>query len=111
MKISYYDNNEIEHNEFGTINIDRVYCLDFNKFSNNEWTALADIYRKLPNQVVEGNIEQQMWFGTEGVSEFYLWSSVEPSGLQVVGHLKERDWKHWEKLFHESIGQFPFFNA
>ncbi|ERI91038.1 hypothetical protein HMPREF1982_03403 [Clostridiales bacterium oral taxon 876 str. F0540] len=111
MKISYYDNNEIEYNEFGVLNIDRVYCLDFNNFSNDDWSVLADIYRKLPNQIILDNMEQQMWFGTEGGSEFYLWSSVEPSGLQIVGHLREHDWKHWEKLFHEKIERFPFLDT
>jgi hypothetical protein len=111
LKIVFYDNQEVEHNDSGVLDIDRVYCLDFNNFTKDDWSVLGGIYSKLPNQIIENNIGQQMWFGIEDSSEFYLWASAEPSGLQVVGDLREHDWKQWEKLFHDRIEHFPFFEV
>lgn len=107
MNICFYDNNEIVKDTFGNVEIDRVYCIDFERLSQEDWKRLSDLYKTLPKQIIIDNIEQQMWFGEEGKSDFYLWTSVEPSGLQVSGYLRFSDWCKWVQIFNKVIEQFP----
>lgn len=108
MSIYFYDNNEIVKDNFGNVEIDRVYCIDFERFSQGDWKRLSDLYKTLPNQIIIDKIGQQMWFGEEGQSDFYLWASVELSGLQVAGHLQFDDWCKWVQIFNKGIEQFLF---
>lgn len=109
MIICFYDNSEIKDEP--TINIDRVYCLDFDKFTNDSWDRLAEIYSLLPSQIIMNHIGQPCWFGEEGKTDFFLWASVEPSGLQIAGTLRSGDWNEWEGKFNKYIAVLPFFEC
>lgn len=109
----YYDNRfPFEKDEDDNINVDRIYRLDCDNFSNEMWKRLEEIYSLLPQYIDGGNC-CPMWFGNCELSddeevEYYLWASVEPSGIQFSGHLKYIDWLEWEKIFHEHIFDLPF---
>ena len=107
----YYDNAEIKQDTFGNVEVDRVYYFDFSRFDEGAWSVMENIYRSLPNQSVKNGIGQQMWFGEEDISDSFLWSSVEPSGLQVVGYLKKEDWDEWKTAFHRLIRKLPFYDV
>lgn len=107
MSVCYYDNCEIIIGS--KIRIDRVYCLDFSKFSGDTWEDLAVIYTKLPKQIKSNTVSG--WFGEEEKSVNYLYASVEPSGLQIVGVLSSDDWFSWEAVFNEKIRDLPFFEC
>ncbi len=107
MSVCFYDNCEIKTES--KIKIDRVYCLDFNDFHKDTWDKLADIYSKLPKQIINNSVPS--WFGEEGKSENYLYASVEPSGLQVVGVLNSEDWFVWEAIFNDMIKDLPSFEC
>ena len=107
LSVCFYDNSEIIYEP--KIKIDRVYCLDFSNFSEDTWDTLADIYSKLPKQIINNHV--QGWFGEEGESEYYLYASVEPSGLQIVGVLSSDDWFAWEAIFNEEVKDLPSFEC
>lgn len=107
----YYDNSEIKPDVRGTVDIDRVYCLDFHQFNETTWQKLSSVYRLLRKQIMKDGVEQAMWFGEEAASEYYLYASVEPSGLQIVGHLNVNDWKEWEQIFHKQLSRLPLFTV
>jgi hypothetical protein len=45
------------------------------------------------------------------LDELYLSASVEQSGLQVSGELKEVDWLEWESTFAKYINDFSLFEV
>lgn len=108
MSPCFYDNIEISDESI--VSIDRVYGLDFGQFDDEMWGRLSEIYSMLPAQIKVDGAAQPAWFGEEDKHHEYLWASVEPSGLQVVGRLNSADWYEWEKTFHAGIIDFPFFD-
>ncbi|MCY9580708.1 hypothetical protein [Paenibacillus alvei] len=109
MNICFYDNSELKDEPI--VHIDRVYCLDFSQFTNDSWDRLAEIYSLLPSQICIHHIGQPCWFGEEGKTDYFLWASVEPSGLQIAGILKSSDWNEWECKFNELVAVFPLFEC
>ncbi|MBE1442637.1 hypothetical protein [Paenibacillus sp. OAS669] len=107
MDICFYDNKELAANEKGIISIDRMYCLNFNEFIEATWEQLQQVYLVLPQCLVKPH-QCPMWFGEEGISPNYLYASVEPSGLQIVGELPIEQWELWEKAFHTQLSRFSF---
>ncbi|UUZ90012.1 hypothetical protein LJK87_28835 [Paenibacillus sp. P25] len=98
--------------ENGDISIDRVYCLDFHVFSESIWEQLGQVYLALPHPIMKEN-QCPAWFGEEGASSHYLFASVEPSGLQIVGEPPREQWAAWEDRFHAELAKysFPFFEC
>ncbi|WP_201004126.1 hypothetical protein [Paenibacillus glycanilyticus] len=107
MDICFYDNAELLVKEKGIVSVDRVYCLDFNEFVAATWEQLKQIYLLLPQYLVNSH-QCPMWFGEEGISSIYLYASVEPSGLQIVGELTFEKWELWEKTFHAQLARYSF---
>lgn len=108
MSDNFYDNSDMRPNEKGHVSIDRVYCLEFKNFDDSMWNKLAEVYSILPNKV---DTKFPFWFGIEGENDFYLYVSVEPSGLQVCGYLMECDWFKWEEMFGKYLNVFPLFET
>ncbi|NOU97398.1 hypothetical protein GC093_29820 [Paenibacillus sp. LMG 31456] len=107
MDICFYDNNELAANEKGIVSIDRVYCINFHEFIGATWEQLRQVYLVLPQYVIKEH-QCPMWFGEEGISPNYLYASVEPSGLQIVGELTIEQWEIWESVFHAQLSRFSF---
>lgn len=108
MGDNYYDNSDIKADENGIVFVDRVYCIDFNSFNKALWERLGEVYSLLPHKI---DTDYPHWYGIEGKDEFYLSTSVEPSGLQVSGELKEVDWIKWESTFAKYLNDFPLFEV
>ncbi len=85
--------------------IDRTYTLDMTQMTDARWTALDRVYRALPGFVGYPLPDQcPVWFGPVPDAEQmaripYLWASVEPSGLHIVGYLSASVWAVWEAQF------------
>ncbi|SFB31112.1 hypothetical protein [Clostridium frigidicarnis] len=108
MVRNYYDNSIIKADEKGRVFIDRIYCLDFHKFNDDLWNKLGHVYNSLPYRI---DTSFPNWYGIEGESESYLWASVESSGLQISGELKEVEWNAWVKILNECLNMFPLFQV
>jgi hypothetical protein len=79
------------------VEVERVYRLDMNAFSDAQWSALREIYRSLPGAYRERQISA--WFGDDEEHPPFLCASVEPSGLQVYGILALESWIAWDAAF------------
>jgi hypothetical protein len=104
VAVGFYD-NPTPLDDPGTADIDRVYCLDWHRFRDPEWSALDRIYRGLPGWV--GYRDVPFWFGADAEDIPYLFASVEPSGLQVCGVLPASDWLEWVSRFEAAIAALP----
>lgn len=92
------------------VNLDRIYALDENRFSPQDYVKLGEIYSQLEGYLPDA--EEACWFGRE--NEMYcLWASWEPPGLQITGHVPLKKFTAWEKLFHELLDEsgLPFKKA
>jgi hypothetical protein len=87
------------------IEVERVYGLDWDRFSEDDWRDLERIYEGLPG-AVRGR-DGPMWFGDDEDVPPYLWASVEPTGLQVHGVLPEADWRAWDERFRREAEWLP----
>jgi hypothetical protein len=90
------------------VEVGRIYCLDFDRFSTDHWSQLDTLYRTLP-----GNYRKRqnpMWFGSDEDAPPFLWASVEPPGLQVYGILPLQVWEAWDAEFATGLeaAAFPF---
>ena len=101
-EISHFYDNQYDENK-GLLEIDRIYLLDTESFSQELWEELVAVYPGLPNYRESGD-----WFGVEGETECYLASSTEPVGLQIYGRLAEKDFLLWEEIFQKEILKLPF---
>lgn len=109
MKAAFYDNREPLEDP-ATAQVDRVYCLDLNRFERAEWAVLDRVYRSLPGW--QGyHDDLPYWFGTDEMDIPHLLASVEPSGLHVCGVLPAADWLAWTSRFGSAIAGLPTFEC
>ena len=104
MGVAFYDNRDPLADP-DTADVDRVYCLDWDRFGPAEWATLDRIYPQLPGWVEYRGVP--FWFGTDEHDIPHLCASVEPTGLQVSGVLPATDWEAWEGRFGEAIAELP----
>jgi hypothetical protein len=107
MPIEFYDNKEpiLTDDDDCLVEIERVYCLDWHEFDDAYWKELERIYMSLPGRVRYHSIPY--WFGDDEDAPTYLWSSVEPPGLQVCGVLRAADWRAWDEQFRSQADSLP----
>ena len=104
----YYDNlREPLEDAPEWLEIERVYCLDFDRFNAGDWERLAQLYNKLPQRKPDSPAGCPWWFGTNEELEPFLWASVEPPGLQVYGVLDPKDWEMWDCNFRALSAKLP----
>ena len=109
MTLPFYDNHsEPDPERPGFVRVERVYCLDWHRFGEPQWRALADVYSRLPGWLQADPFGR--WFGDEN-NPPYVWASVEPSGLQVWAVLPEADWRAWDEQFRAEAGHLPSFDV
>lgn len=101
------------------ITIDKTYSIRYSTMTDAQWDALATCYTLLPGFLGVSEPDGDAgWFGWEpaegGEDGPYLWTSVEPGGLQVGGRLSPEDWAAWDTAFmalaSEMLG-FPVHDA
>lgn len=89
--------------------IERIYCFDWEAFSNTEWNTLASIYKQLPHYYPYDFEGCPRWYSPiDDAQNGYLIASVEPTGLQVFGTLRWLDWRNWDQEFQNRIVSLPF---
>lgn len=91
--------------ETGLVTIDRVYRLDWDRFTSSHDAALQRVYRRLPGARCSVDALPG-WYG-RGDAPPSLEASVEPSGLQVTGELPPGAWEVWDRRFRELTSGFP----
>ncbi len=58
-----------------------------------DWASIARVYERMPGW--RGYHDGcPAWFGYEGDPK-YIWASVEPGGLQIVGEMPINEWEPW----------------
>lgn len=107
MSIPFYDNREATRLDGRSIlvEVERIYGLDWDRFDDDHWQAMARNYEGLPGTLRDRDVPR--WFGDEEERPPFLWASVEPAGLQVYGLLPEPDRRAWDELFREAAGGLP----
>lgn len=102
MKNWYYE-NRLDLSDFHPemVEVDWIYCLRFDLFTSKDWDTLNQIYASLPSPQGENGVVS--WFGTEEEHPPYLFPSVEPSGLQIVGSIALEDWINWDTEFRKKV--------
>ncbi len=108
MAVLWYDNAmnpDPQASEW--LDIERIYCFDWDGFSDQDWHSLNEIYLGLPYYM--GSDEGfHRWFSRlDDQHNGYLWESVEPPGLQIAGALKQSDWLEWDSLFQKETAALP----
>jgi hypothetical protein len=105
VAVPFYDNLEPTPIDGLTclVEVERVYGLDWDRFDDHHWEALARVYERLPGAL--RHRDGPMWFGDDEDVPPFLRASVEPTGLRVHGVLPEADWRAWdERLRTEAAG-------
>jgi hypothetical protein len=107
----FYDNNTQDIPPIGEFQrVDRVYTIRFSEFTDAHSVLLDKIYRSLPE--FKGYLDDgPYWFGVEEDWPPFLWASVEPAGLYVVGMLSSHQWLAWDTQFRQYLLEFPVFEV
>ncbi|MBN1912523.1 MAG: hypothetical protein JW818_22570 [Pirellulales bacterium] len=96
-------------NDPGWYDIERIYCFDWDAFSDANWERLRSIYATLPGYQGSDDGAFPRWFSdVDDPSNGYLWAGVEPPGLQVAGTLPHHLWNDWDERFRCAIAALPF---
>src|SRR5687768_6377952 len=60
-----------------------------------QWLAVDTVFQGMDGWIGANESDNTpQWYGREG-QERYIWASVEPSGLLVVGNLDPEHWTAW----------------
>lgn len=103
----FYDNNR-DDDDPEIAEIDRIYCFDESRWTEEHYQQLGKIFKELPGYQDPMPDRGPYWFGTDDEDIPHLWASLEPPGLQVAGVLARKDWEAWHQAFWEKIQDFPF---
>jgi hypothetical protein len=107
LPVPFYD-SAIKEPVGEVVDVERVYCLSVNDFSQSDWDKLSSIYQSLPHFM--GYSPLPFWFGTDEHNGFHLSASVESTGIQVNGFLPLEDWLGWDKKFRMTIVGMPYYD-
>ena len=107
VTVPYYDNLETTPIDGLTclVEVERIYCLDWDHFGEDDWRELSRIYEALPGALRFR--DGPMWFGDDEDLLPYLRASLEPAGLRVHGVLPEADWWAWDERFRKEAAELP----
>jgi hypothetical protein len=112
MKTIWYDNlleasDELENG----IEVERIYCFDWDLFEKQHYDELQKTFMKLPGncKYIDDDKDNFLptWFGMDEDSPPFLWASIEPPGLQVYGVLRKKDWEEWDLMFRNENNDLP----
>jgi hypothetical protein len=109
-RVVFYDNLQAIPlpDEPELVEVERIYCVQFDRFSEDDWTRLDQIYRDLPGAYRENKIP--FWYGDSEEAPVHLSASVEPPGIQVYGIIPLEQWKLWDAAFQKALAEstLPF---
>ena len=104
VKPWFYNTGEEPSPNASIIEIECIYCIDYNSLNESQMTLFETILNSWP-----GNCDPSFgfWYGNqkEADSDFgiYLCGSVEPVSYQVFGRLERSVWENWHAAFVEAI--------
>ena len=78
---------------------------------NDDWKRIEQIYARLPGFVGRPQRNQIWhWFGYDEATLPWLWASVEPPGLHIVGVTELTDWDAWNHALMADLAKslLPF---
>ena len=108
LMLEFYDLKPLELSD-EWLDIERMYCFDWDKFDRVLLDRLNTIFAMLPNSIKCDAHGCPWWYSdSEDIENGYLTASIEPPGLQVFGTLKPQVWQHWEREFHCRVSDLPF---
>jgi hypothetical protein len=108
MPITYYDIADATPEEDGWVDIERIYCFDWDAFDKALMDQLEAVFKLLPEARRMDSDGCYWWYADdEDVEGGYLTAGVEPPGLQVFGTLQVREWEKWDSVFQEKAAGFP----
>lgn len=108
MEVPFYDNYEPEPADDGWLDVERIYCFDWDMFDNDLSGILHEVFASLPEYKGRDRDGCHWWYSDhEDVENGYLTAGVEPPGLQVFGTLRATDWKAWDCQFRRRSDGLP----
>jgi hypothetical protein len=106
--IPFYDNKLLEPAEDGWVDVERIYCFDWDAFDETLMERLRAIFVALPQSRKHDAHDCHWWYSDrEDIENGYLTAGVEPPGLQVFGSLPLATWREWDRAFQAQAVGFP----
>lgn len=68
------------------------------------WDSVRTVYQAMPGWQGFDKRGFPYWFGTEK-DEKWISTSIEPSGLQILGRMEVQEWNEWTERFKEIASQ------
>lgn len=108
MTIPFYDNKPLEASEDGWVDVERIYCFDWDAFDRALMDRLRAVFRTLPHSTKHDANDCHWWYSDwEDTENGYLTAGVEPPGLQVFGALPQKTWDEWDHQFQVQATGLP----
>jgi hypothetical protein len=108
MSILFYDTKSLEPSDDGWVDIERIYCFDWDAFDGALMDRLRQIFLALPGSRKLDADDCHWWYSDrEDIEHGYLTAGVEPPGLQVFGTLPIAAWEEWERDFQVRAEGLP----
>ena len=108
IEVPFYDCIDMTSDHDGWLDIERIYCFDWDSFTREDMEKLRAIFVELPNSERQ-DVDGCHWWYAERVDieNGYLTAGIEPPGLQVFGTLPESEWSRWDNLFRSRAVGLP----
>jgi hypothetical protein len=108
MSVPFYDCIDVESTPDGGLDIERIYCFDWDAFSCEDLDRLRSIFTSLPQSKKHDADDCHWWHADhDDVEGGYLTAGVEPPGLQVFGTLPVEEWWAWDREFQRRAVVYP----
>jgi hypothetical protein len=109
MTVPYYDTKPFEPLDDGWVDVERIYCFDWDAFDLALMDRLRDIFHELPQSRRHDSDDCHWWYSDrQDFNKGYLTAGVEPPGLHVFGTLPLALWETWDREFQIRTAGLPF---
>jgi hypothetical protein len=106
--IPFYDCKDLDATSDGWLDIERIYCFDWDAFTPEDMDRLRLVFASLPQSKRHDSDDCHWWFADhEDVESGYLTAGIELPGLQVFGTLPAGTWAEWDRVFQQAIDGLP----
>jgi hypothetical protein len=106
--IPFYDNKDLDPDADGWVDVERIYCFDWNKFDQPLMDRLRTIFATLPQSKKHDRQDCHWWYSDrEDIERGYLTAGPEPPGLHVFGSLQFKVWEEWDQAFQAAATGLP----
>ena len=103
----YVIDEEADPADPGWVDFERVYGLNWDKFTDADWERFNQTLRELP-EVREAKGGAYAWYSADDDPEGgYIFGSVEPPGLHVYGSIDRQRLSTWHDAFRKAVVEYP----